>query len=299
MNTQRMNAALTAARRGWHVFPVVPGGKVSAVKAWEQRATTDPGRIRRCWSAGDFNIGIACGPSCLVVVDLDKPKPDQQPPDDWRIPGVRDGYDAFALVCERAGQPLPVDTHTVTTGRGGTHLYYQHPQQGEPLRNTSGTKGGGLGWLIDTRAHGGYVLAAGSTVNGKPYTNTWSDQLGPVPLPRWLADRLRPAPLPPQQPVTVELGTSRLDRYLDAAITRQLDHLARAGKGERNHALYQSSVALGQLVEGGALKEQEITGLLTQAAHSAFGAEFNPREVSRTITSGLRAGARRPRVVTR
>jgi len=289
-------AALDAAARGWHVFPVVPNDKIPAIKAWEQRATTNPDRIRRCWSTGAFNIGIACGPSCLLVIDLDQPKPGQHPPEDWQIPGVNNGYDAFALVCERAGQPLPIDTYTVTTGRQGTHLYYQHPD-GAQLRNTSGAKGGGLGWLIDTRAHGGYVLAAGSMVAGTLYTVTWGQDLAPVPLAEWLTARLQPAPLPPQQPVTIELGTSRHDRYLDAAIARQLHHLTQATKGERNHALYTSSVALGQLVAGGALQEHDIKGLLTQAAHGAFGAEFNPREVTRTIASGLRAGARRPRVV--
>jgi predicted MFS family arabinose efflux permease len=28
---------------------------------WEDRATTDPDRIRRAWSAGAFNVGIATG----------------------------------------------------------------------------------------------------------------------------------------------------------------------------------------------------------------------------------------------
>jgi len=291
-------AALAAAARGWHVFPVVPDNKIPAIKEWEQRATTDPDRIRRCWNTGAFNVGIACGPSCLLVIDLDQPKPGQHAPDDWRIPGVNDGYDTFAIVCERAGQPLPIDTYTVTTGGNGTHLYYQHPADGPELRNTSGVKGGGLGWLIDTRAHGGYVLAAGSIVAGRPYTLTWGQHLGPMSLPDWLTDALTPAPLPPQQPTTIQLGTSRADRYLNAAITRQLDHLACAAKGERNHALFTSSVALGQLVAGGALHEQDIDGLLTQAARRAFGEEFNPREVARTISSGLRAGARRPRTVT-
>ncbi|MDI1466273.1 bifunctional DNA primase/polymerase, partial [Catellatospora sp. KI3] len=47
-----MAAALAAARKGWHVFPLIPGAKEPAVSRWEQRATTDPDRIRRCWSCG-------------------------------------------------------------------------------------------------------------------------------------------------------------------------------------------------------------------------------------------------------
>jgi hypothetical protein len=42
---------------------------------WEQRATTDPNRIRRAWSTGPFNVGIATGPAGLVVVDVDTADP--------------------------------------------------------------------------------------------------------------------------------------------------------------------------------------------------------------------------------
>jgi hypothetical protein len=302
----RLAAALAAANRGWHVFPVAPGGKTPVIKAWEQRATTDPDRIRRCWATGAWNVGIACGPSRLLVIDLDKPKPGQAPPPPWDLPGVNDGYDALAVVCERAGQPLPIDTHTVTTGRGGTHLYYRHPAHGPDgleLRNTSGAKGGGLGWLIDTRAGGGYVLAAGSVVDGNPYTTT--HDAAPIPLPAWLTEALRPAPLPEQAPVTItprclSTGTStdRAGRYVQAALTAQLGHLEHACAGSRNHALYTSAVALGQLVAGGALPEAEVTGLLDQTARRCWGADYNGRETARTIASGLRAGARRPRKVT-
>src|SRR4051794_41784327 len=42
----RTDAALEAAARGWHVFPVVPGGKAPAWKAWAKHATTDLDAIR-------------------------------------------------------------------------------------------------------------------------------------------------------------------------------------------------------------------------------------------------------------
>ena len=292
------DAALAAAARGWRVFPVAPNAKVPVVKAWESRATTDVDRIRSCWATGPFNIGIACGPSGLIAVDLDQPKTGKAPPAGWDIPGVRDGYDTLALICERAGVPLPVDTHTVTTGRRGTHLYYQHPSGGQ-LRNTSGAEGGGLGWLIDTRAHGGYVLGAGSVVDGRPYTT--AHEVEPILLPGWLTTALRPAPLPAQTPVTVNLAHldgDRARRYVQAAITAQIGHLEHAHAGSRNAALYTSAVALGQLAAGGALPETEVTALLDHSARRVWGGEYNPREVARTIASGLRAGARRPRKVT-
>ena len=192
-----LTTALGHAGRGWHVFPLRPDDKRPAVRDWETRATVDPDRIARCWSTGPYGIGIACGPSRLVVVDLDVPKPGQVAPDGWRIDGVETGADVFGILCDTAGQPYLAGTYSVMTGRGGRHLYYRHPDTGPDLRNTAGT----LGWLVDTRAHGGYVVAAGCTVAGRPYRVTRDDD--PVPLPGWLADLLAPAPLPPQQPVAV------------------------------------------------------------------------------------------------
>lgn len=304
--------ALTAAARGWHVFPLRPNDKRPAFPnhqadactgrdprcryghtGWETRATTDPNRIRRGWSETPYGVGIACGPSGLVVIDLDVRKPDQTPPAGCPHPAAHHGAEVFAALCEAASQPQPVETYTVTTGRGGTHLYFRHPTTGPAHRNTAGERGNGLGWLVDTRAHGGYIVAAASTVAGRPYTV--ARDLPVAELPGWLAERLTPAPLPPQRPVVVDLPTGRTGAYLDAAITRQLDHLRRAAEGERNHTLYVSAVALGQLVAGGAaLTRDQAEALLEEAALSIGLSRF---ETLRTIRSGLAAGARRPRTV--
>ncbi|GLW31239.1 bifunctional DNA primase/polymerase [Actinoplanes regularis] len=305
------DVALAAAARGWHAFPLRPDDKRPAFPdhqaadctgrdswcrdghtGWEQRATVDPDRIRRGWASTPYGVGIACGPSGLVVVDLDVAKPGQTPPPGCPHPAATDGVDVLADLCAAAGQPVPTDTYAVTTGRGGVHLYFRHPAAGPTLRNTAGERGNGLGWLVDTRAHGGYVVAAGSTVAGRPYTV--GRDLPVADLPAWLAERLAPAPLPPQRPVVVDLPGGRAGAYLDAAIGRQLDHLRRAAEGERNHTLYVSAVALGQLAAGGALPVDQAEALLAEAARSIGLSEF---EIRRTIRSGMAAGARRPRKV--
>jgi hypothetical protein len=298
-------AALATADRGWPVFPLRPGDKRPALHGadrcpgtgpcadthagWEQRATTDPDRIRAAWARAPYNVGIATGPARLVVVDLDTPKPGQDPPFTLReTHRVRDGSDMFALLCEQAGVPVPLDTYTVITGRGGSHLYYRHPEGGPVLRNTAGT----LGWLIDTRAAGGYVVAAGSTVAHRPYTV--AHDTGPAPLPGWLADALHPAPLPPQRPVTVPLAADRHGAYLRSAVTRELARVTGSPPHGHNNALYQAAVALGQLVAGGQLGEDDVTAWLTTAATRVG---QTARETARTIRSGLLAGAKRPRTV--
>jgi Bifunctional DNA primase/polymerase, N-terminal len=284
-------AALAAVARGWHVFPLVPGTKRPAVRAWEQRATTEPDRITHCWQAGAFNVALACGPSGLVVMDLDAAKSGEHPPSLWADADVRSGLDVLAVLCEDAGQPIPWDTYTVATPSGGRHLYFTAPP-GSALRNTAGTA---LGWKIDTRAHGGYVVAAGSRLDGRAggLYDLRRDQ-EPVPLPGWLFQRLSGSPLPPQQETTVAVREERVSAYLRAALDRELARVLAAPTGRRNHALYLSAVALGQLVAGGWLEAEHVSDLLEHAGRQQG---LGALESARTIASGLRAGAKRPRQV--
>ncbi|MDR7301832.1 bifunctional DNA primase/polymerase [Haloactinomyces albus] len=307
-----LNTALDTAARGWPVFPLVPGGSSPALhsefrcpgtgpcasghRKWEQRATTDPAVIERCWSHGPaYNVGLATGPAGLVVIDLDVPKLGKSVSEHWAAQGAETGMDVFLLVCADAGQAPPLDTFTVATPSGGTHLYFTAPD-GVELRITQGERGNGLGWGIDTRAHGGYVVAAGSTRRDGPYVVT--DDQPPAPLPTWLVEQLRPAPLPPQEPTPVTPLQGRRSRYLDAAVAAEAQRVTTATGGERNYALYCAAAALGQLAAGGALTEQDVTETLLHAAqgHVAAGA-YRWSQARQTIASGLRAGAKRPRKV--
>ncbi|MET8981007.1 bifunctional DNA primase/polymerase [Streptomyces sp. NPDC004539] len=281
-----LRAALAAVERGAYVFPLVPREKRPAIESWERRATRDIERVTRCWTSGDYNFGIATGPSRLVVVDLDVPKHDQDTPPAHLAAGMTDGADALALLAEQHGRQVD-DTYTVRTPSGGTHLYFTSPA-GVELRNTAGK----LGWKIDTRANGGYVVGAGSVIDGTAYTVV--RETAPVPLPDWLTKLLVPAELPPQCPVAVPLmGHDRRSAYLVAAVNGELARVRRAPEGERNNALYQASVALGQLVAGGELTEREaVEPLIAQAIAKGLG-ESDSR---RTVASGLRAGVKRPRM---
>jgi hypothetical protein len=298
-------AALAAADRGWSVLPLRPNDKRPAFpdhtadrctradpwcrdghRGWEPRATTDPARIRRAWSTRPYGVGVACGPSGLLVLDLDQPKPGQQPPPAWAIDGVTDGSDVLAVLAERTGQPFPADTYTVHSGRGGTHLYFTRPP-GVRLGNSAGERGG-LGWLVDTRGIGGYVVAAGSTVDGSPYAVRV--ERDPAPLPGWLTARLTPPARLPDAPSARMVG--RLPAYLTAALTAETAAVASTPEGGRNHALFEAATSLGRLVAGGALPAELVTAELERAAETAG---LTPAETAATIASGLRKGARRPR----
>ncbi|MFJ2191131.1 bifunctional DNA primase/polymerase [Kitasatospora sp. NPDC087861] len=293
-----LTAALAAVERGWHVFPLLPRSKRPALHAatacprtgpcttghqgWEQRATLDPDTVRRTWSHGPYGIGLATGPSGLVVVDLDTPKPGAAPPAEWADERVTDGADVLAALCERNGRPFPADTYTVATPSGGTHLYFTAPA-GTALRNTAGQHGSGLGWLIDTRAGGGYVVAAGSNVADRRYEVV--NDTDPAPLPDWIARLLTPPP----RPVTPVFRPGRRTTgtrpaYVDAALRNETANVADATEGSRNWTLTRAARALGRFVANGKLSRGEVEQALKGAAERTG---LTAREADATITNAL------------
>lgn len=304
---QLRTAALLYASRGWHVLPLIPGTKRPACPGhpaarcdqsdpwcrhghtgWEQRATTSDPRIHRAWSSTPYGIGIACGPSRLLVVDTDQPKPDKA------AAAGPTGEDTLARVEARHRAQLP-STYTVITPSGGTHRYFVVPD-GLQLGNTAGL----LGPLVDTRCVGGYVVA-GPTVIGRPYRVI--DNRRPAPLPDWLAQLLTPngrrPPTAADEPQTARqrvLATAPLSRYVTAAVAAETARVRGALPGQRNHLLFCAAIALGQLVGGGQLDEPTARDRLRDAcaAHVAAGA-FTAGEADATITSGLTRGTKQPR----
>lgn len=249
-----LESALTLAERGMHVFPLKPGTKVPALhQGWEERASTDPEKIRRCWSQGPYNIGVACGPSRLLVVDCDTPKPETPPPPaPFNVDGVNEGADVLVMLAERYAEPFPWGEFHVVTGRGGMHLYFRQPD-GEPLRNTAGR----LGWLIDTRAAGGYVVGPGSVVDGKPYRPC--GEPAAVPLPGWLARLLsapKQRPATPTRPPTMPSGGPRHGGAYAAKVLREeLAKILAAKPGTRNDTLNAVAFNLGRHVDRGTVPE--------------------------------------------
>ncbi len=142
--------ALHYAKNGWPVFPLVAGGKEPAIAKRRGGsgcldATLDLNRIEQWWREyPDANIGVATGRrSGLLVVDVDPRKAEK-----WL-----ESVHTLALP----------QTFTVRTWSRGWHMYLKFA--GDP-RITIGTN---LLPGIDWRANGGYVVAAGSIVNGATY----------------------------------------------------------------------------------------------------------------------------------
>ncbi|MEV5379760.1 bifunctional DNA primase/polymerase [Streptomyces nondiastaticus] len=289
-----LSAALTATEHGWHVHPLRPRAKGSALhgerscsrtgecagghRKWEQRATTDPERIRRAWAAGAFNVGIATGPSGLLVVDLDVPK-DKDGSD------APSGATSFKALCERAGASWPA-TYTVRTPSAGLHLYFHAPAD---TRLPSTTKT--VAPNIDTRAWGGNIVAAGSITSQGTYEIV-ND--GPVAeLPGWLLHQLSTRPEPPRQLTALRIP-GRATRRAEVALEREVATVKAAREGERHRLLLTRAIAMGRFVVWG-----DIPRAVVEEAFGAAGESVGlpAAECTATIRDALAYSARtcRPR----
>jgi hypothetical protein len=284
--------ALHFAARGWYVFPITPGAKAPPViDRWETRASTDPDQIHRWWQHTAHAIGIATGPSGLVVIDLDIRKHGQPVPDRWATLGISSGAGVLRVLARQHGTSV-TPTYAVTTPSGGWHLYYTTPP-GTQLRNTHDV----IGWKIDTRAHGGYVVAPGCFVPPSGYQLI--DGRDPVDVPTWLHHALIPTPSPALSAPAVAAAANP-SGYTIAAVRGEAHRVRTAPPGQHNAVLCRAAYALGQLIGAGLLDEATARAELTTAANALIGADCDctPREVARVITAGLAAGARNPRRTT-
>lgn len=165
-------AALRLAAMGARVFPLQPGGKLPAVKAWPKWATSDPERIAAIWSKGAFNVGVAMGEG-WVGLDID----------------MKNGANGLASLAELG---VELQGFVVATPSGGRHVYYHGPDVG----NSAGRLGAGL----DVRGVHGYLVGPGSVVEAGAYTLVSDDPPLDVPaaiIHRCLAPRERGADLSP------------------------------------------------------------------------------------------------------
>lgn len=278
-------AAHLHADHGMVVFPLAPGRKVPAVeKDWEHAATTNHLVIARTWRHAPYNIGIAAGPSGLLVVDLDQPKTTADlPPEPWRSRGATNGAAVLALTAIDHDASIPA-TYTVATPSGGQHLYYRQPT-GHQLGNSAGR----IGWKIDTRGHGGYIVGAGSITPAGSYLA--SNTTPPQPLPDWITNALNTT-VPATSAPRTAASPRNAGSYALAALTGELENVLAATPGQRNDTLNRAAFALGQLVGAQLLDETIVRDELVSAA----GRVGLPRaEAERTIASGLAAGTRHPR----
>lgn len=276
-----MKAALWYARRGYAVFPCKVGDKGPAIPksrggAGCKDASVDLAQIRAWWQRRPYNIGIAAGASGLVMVDID---------------GGKRGWESLAELEERHGALPP--TATVETA-GGCHFYFKAPAI--ELKNSASALGQG----IDTRAGNGYALAPPS-IHPSGHVYAWEKgrgihEIDLAPLPEWIAEQLRPPPVPERTTSVIDLpfATNRRDAYARAALSGECKGVQQAPEGTRNARLNIASLKVGQIVGSGLLDERLARGALIRAGMDAG---LPMRECVLTVNSGISAGVRQPRQI--
>lgn len=286
-----LQAALNALGKSFWIFPVARNDKVPHRLAgqWGQTATNDINQVVHFWTQVDpmANVGIACKPSQLLVIDLDKAKGDfQLRGTEWAYMhgayGPRVHGEAlfdemrFKLEGDGCGN-MPV-TYETMTGSGGVHIYYRWPASWPKTSQASPVKG-----VVDVRGnggqYGGYVLAEGSQTAAGAYEEYHS---GDIALPpQWIRQLVVEKPAPPriQRPRgLMQPGVISWSGLVDS--------VRNAGEGNRNNACAWASRTM---CEEGATVEEALK-ILGPAAEEAGLPGF---EVERTIRSAYRTQERK------
>lgn len=159
--------AETYAKAGWYIFPVKPRDKTPITPHGLKDASNKIDVVRQWWAKWpEANIGLNCGKSGMVVVDLDKR-------------GEYDGLAEWQDIQDRNN--IHPKTSTSLTGGGGRHLLFKSPD-GVSIKNSAGKIAPG----IDVRAEGGYIVLPPSIhPSGKPYAweeTTSTIEILPAPI---------------------------------------------------------------------------------------------------------------------
>lgn len=215
--SNRADLAVEYATRDWLVFPCHVNGKDPAARSGFNAGTTDLVTIRRWWAKIDYNIGIYCRGSGLFVVDLDS-NPERGDP----------GISTYLELIAEYELPELEETYCVNTPHG-CHVYYTTDL---PLKQTVSE----LRPNIDTRSDG-YVLAAGSEVDGVEYEHFGANE--PLPIPDFLSAFFakRPPPTPEQITKRAIYETRADDDQAERAAVGLVREVENAIEGERNTEL--------------------------------------------------------------
>lgn len=209
--TPMLDAALSYARRGLAVIPLMEGDKVPAVAGGSNSGTCTERIIMNAWGTRpNMNVGIVCGTDSggLVAIDLDVDNDE--------------GKDGISTLreWEREHGELP-KTAIVLTGGGGEHLLYR---TSETVRNSVNRDAG-----VDIRSTGGYIVAPPSIhPNGREYE--WEEHLIDTPIADADANVL-----------------AFIDSVQKGAASDGNAHFEmpeKVGKGERNDTIYKLGCSL-------------------------------------------------------
>ncbi len=168
-----LDAALALADFGFHVFPLIEGGKTPCWEGWQAKATRDHEQLKKWWTCPvmgmekPYNVGISTSTYFdswhLIAIDID-------------IKDGKKGDVSFQQLINE-GRVFPPTTWQRTPS-GGVHLIYWSTV------SVAGS-GGKLGSGLDVRAAGGILVGAGSSTSKGVYSITFTPM---AQAPDWLVE---------------------------------------------------------------------------------------------------------------
>ncbi|MCP3822860.1 bifunctional DNA primase/polymerase [Streptomyces sp. A3M-1-3] len=283
-------------------------------------ATLDHSRINQWWGTNPrLAVGVACGPAGLVVIDIDA-HPQTPPVRDRLLPGIpisdhvdltglANGFHTLAVLAALRGVSSPAadeSTLRVRTPSGGLHVWYRATDGRRWQCSTGSSRSRALAWQVDVRAHGGYIIAPGTTISAGTYTPLGAARQ-PAPLPRWLAQELErtghlpapdisaPRPVPArarQAVIAAGGGRDRATRTLASLLAEVAGCAATAEGAGFSEKLNRAAYTAGGLVAAGHLSHDAAERALQEIAEVARPGQ--ERRVAQIIRSGMSAGSRHP-----
>ncbi|MBN8647957.1 MAG: AAA family ATPase [Caulobacterales bacterium] len=217
-NLPMIDKAKEWAKLEYPVFPCNQDKKPITINGFKD-ATTVKAQIEEWWRENpNALIGIPTGSSTgIVVLDIDK----------------KNNKDGFESIKEYGDVSK---TLTVETPNNGKHYIYK--SNGSIIKNSVGKLGNG----IDVRGDGGYIIAAGSKINGITYKITDNSKI--VEPPNWI-----------DKPYTKAFWI----------LKNEIKKVQNAQKGTRNETFNKSAFILFIEVKRGNLTEDEVKSALFEA----------------------------------
>lgn len=262
--------------KGFHVFPLQPNGKKPHIANFTENAATDLESAKKMWVdpvldiVQPYNIGIATSKFnnglALLVVDVDTKK---------------DGHGTLNQL-ELNGKEFP-QTWQQQTASGGLHLIYKVK---EPVKQGANVLGKG----IDIRSRGGYIVGAGSTIDGSVYSLK-----NGVPLadaPDWIIEECNKTAV--DKRVKSENKNYKTDSK--ASIKRVTDYLKRAKPAIEGEAGDERTYKVISRVKDLGVSEEKALDLLVEYWNPRCQPPWNPAELKDKIDNAFIYGQNDPGV---
>jgi hypothetical protein len=205
------------------------------------------------WSEAT-GIGVDCGKSGLVVVDIDD-------------------LDAVPALAAEIGWDATADETLISrTGRGGLHIFYRAGST--EVRNSASKVVTG----VDIRGSGGFVVIPPSAhENGARYE--WLNAHDPAPIPERMVEVFN---YREERPVVELPGSISHERWGLAALAAGAHDIEVSPPGQRNNELNSVAYRIFGIVKGGHLDEEVARARLTRAGlHVGLASD----EVHKTLAS--------------